>query len=416
MTIILFIIYLLLFCFIITRIRFLDMLSVPTWVLPIIFCIKVAAGVAYGFYFNLPSQRDGADTYRFFRESLPETQLLLHHPFLFIQSLFTHGYDQTGNLFIGSNSYWNDLKDNIIIKILAVCNAFSGSNYFVNIIFFNFFYLFGLVAFFRLLKPFNRVHPYILVATVFLMPSFLFWCSGIHKDGLIVSGIGLVFFCCKQLMVAPKASRYWLVMSISWLFLFFVKNFLALALLPALFGWYVSEKNKHWQQFYFIAIYSGGILLLMLFGLMGEKFNALHYIVNKQHEFLLLEGASAMKLPLLQPTIESMIHYLPKALDIAFFRPHFSDAKSAAYLLPFAEIMVYTAIVLTYLWLMRSRLRMPPFYICCMYFAISILLLDGFTVTFIGAIVRYRSLMLPFIMAPIISMLPFNTIHFSKKK
>jgi len=167
--------YLILFCFIIYWIPFFKKSGIAWWLLIGLFCIKVGVGVVYGLYFNTPALIDKADTWRFYRESLPETQLLLHHPLAFVKSIFESNYAERGGLFVGKNSYWNDLKDNIIIKLFAVCNVFTRNNYYSNTIFFNFLYLFGLVAFYKLVQIHSRTHQYILLISIFLMPSFLFW-------------------------------------------------------------------------------------------------------------------------------------------------------------------------------------------------------------------------------------------------
>lgn len=380
-------------------------------VLVILFYIKVGVGILYGLYFNLPKQQATADTWRFYRESLPETQLLLHNPLLFVQSLFMHGYSQTGNLFIGKDSYWNDLKDNIIIKIFAVFNVLSQHNYYTNLIFFNFLFFFGLIAFYRLVKQYSISNNWLLIASVFLMPSFLFWGSGIHKDGLLFSAMGVLLYCIHQLMYQKTTAKFLFIGFLCFTLIFFVKSFIALALIPAILSWWLAVKfNKH-HQLYFIAVYTGFLLLIMAMSLLSNHYNPLFYLANKQHEFLLLNGNSAIKVPNLQPTLQSMIHYAPTAIDIALFRPHLKEAKNIAYDLSFAEILLNIGITLTFLWTIKNNRPIAPFFICCFYFGFSVLLLEGYTVTFVGAIVRYRSLVLPIIIAPMVAMISFKNVE-----
>jgi hypothetical protein len=375
-----------------------------------LFIIKVLAGVAYGMYFKTPAMFDKSDTWRFYRESLSETQLLLHQPILFVKSLFTHSDTETGGLFSGKNSYWNDLKDNIIIKLFAVCNVFTRNNYYLNVIFFNFSYLFGLVAFYKLVQIHSRTHQYLLLIAIFLMPSFLFWGSGIHKDGLLFSALGVVFYSFYRIIKKEAKAMHWVALIICLPLIFSIRNYLAIALFPSLLGWWLADRNNQRLQFYFLAVYLGCLLALMIVALFGDHYNALYYLVNKHQEFLLLNGNSAIVVPPLTPTTESMAKYLPTAIDIAFFRPHILEIKNPAYAMAFAEILLSTAITVTFLWLAKNKRKMPNFYIFCFYFGLSILLLDGYTVTFTGAIVRYRSLMSPIIIAPMVGMIPFIRI------
>jgi len=400
--------YLILFCFIIYWIPFFKKSGIAWWLLIGLFCIKVGVGVVYGLYFNTPALIDKADTWRFYRESLPETQLLLHHPLAFVKSIFESNYAERGGLFVGKNSYWNDLKDNIIIKLFAVCNVFTRNNYYSNTIFFNFLYLFGLVAFYKLVQIHSRTHQYILLISIFLMPSFLFWGSGIHKDGLLFSALGIVFYSFYRIIKKEVKAKHWVALFICLSFIFFIRNYLALALLPAFISWWLADKNHQRHQFYFLAVYSGCLLLLMIVALLGDHYNALYYVVNKHQEFLSLNGNSAIAVPPLAPTTESVAKYLPVAIDVAFLRPHLFEIKNPAYAMAFAEILLNTTITIVFLWLTKNKRLMPPFYVFCFYFGLSILLLDGYTVTFTGAIVRYRSLMLPILIAPMLGMIPFR--------
>ena len=401
-----FLFYLLLFSFIITRIPLFKDSGIATWKLIVLFCIKVGVGILYGLYFKSPAIFAQADTWRFYRESIPETQLLLHNPLFFIKSTFISNYADTGGLFVAKNSYWNDVKDNIIIKLFAVCNVFSRNNYFTNTIFFNFLSLLGLVAYYRLVKRYSISHQYLLLASIFLFPSFLFWSSGIHKDGLMFSALGVVFYSFHSIIKNEGKTKHWIAMIICFVFIFLIKNYLALALIPALLGWWLADRNHQRHEYYFIAVYSGCLLLLIIIGLFGNHYNALFYIVNKHEEFLALSGNSAISVRPLAANTESAIFYLPTAIDIALFRPHPFESKNIAYLLSFAEIAMTITITLIFIGSAKLNRLMPPFFICCFYFALSILLLDGYIVTFSGAIVRYRSLMLPFLITPMIALIP----------
>jgi hypothetical protein len=156
-----------------------------------------------------------------------------------------------------------------------------------------------------------------------------------------------------------------------------------------------------------MAVYAGCFFALIVIALLGDHTNVMVHLVNKHNEFLLLNGNSAIKVPSLIATTESVIMYFPTAIDIAFVRPHLSEIKNASYALAFGETLLSATVIILFLVFGKHKRLMPPFYICCLYFAFSVLLLDGYTVTFTGAIVRYRSLVLPLLMAPMVAMIPF---------
>ncbi|HVX49393.1 MAG TPA: hypothetical protein VHB48_04520, partial [Chitinophagaceae bacterium] len=192
MTVLIFILYLLAFCWLITRIKFFTNSALPKKILVGLFVCKIAAGAVYAWFYALPQYIEGSDTWRFFEASKTETDFLLTNPWGFIKDIFHYGYKNAGNLFYGQNSYWNDLKSNVVIKLLAICNVFTFKNYYCNIILFNFLFFFGPVAFYRVMNQVFAGKMLLMVIAIFLLPSFMFWCSGIHKDGLLFMALALM--------------------------------------------------------------------------------------------------------------------------------------------------------------------------------------------------------------------------------
>ncbi|HEX8459770.1 MAG TPA: hypothetical protein VF623_00005, partial [Segetibacter sp.] len=126
------------------------------WILSGLFLVKILAGLAYAKFYTLPKYYAGADTWRFYRFSLDETKWLLKDPVAFIKDLFVFGYSSSGSMFAGENSYWNDLKSNVPVKLMACMNVITHNSYYTNIILFNFIFFIGLVALF---KVFNGIFP-----------------------------------------------------------------------------------------------------------------------------------------------------------------------------------------------------------------------------------------------------------------
>jgi len=106
------------------------------------------------------------DTMVFHKEGLIEYNLLLTNPkeyiHNFFQSNYTSGY---GELFSSTNSYWNDLTSNLIIKFLSVCDIFSFGYYNVNVIFYNFTIFFGAVALYRVFDMVYINNKWFLIIT-----------------------------------------------------------------------------------------------------------------------------------------------------------------------------------------------------------------------------------------------------------
>jgi hypothetical protein len=382
--------------------------------------LKIAAGIAYALFYSQPQYIQGSDTWRFFNASKDETDWLLRDPAGFIKDLFTYGYQQSGNLFNAKDSFWNDLKSNVIIKLMAVCNLLSLKNYYADIIFFNFFFFFGPVAFYRVAKEQIRANKIVLIAFVFCIPSFLFWCSGMHKDGLIFMSVALIVFYfnkwLRQKKVRFTTITIWLICMI---LLFSLRNFVLFLLLPALLTWFLCFRYPRKKWLIVFAVYGLGLTAFFAARLIMPNLDFPAYVVSKQNEFKLLGGNSQLALPLLEPDFMSFVKFLPSAIDIAFLRPHVTETINMAYWLSIAENIFLYALILAALFsifIAKNNYRQlfpatQALIIFCLCFALSNLLLSGYTITLTGAMVRYRSFALPFLITPLLSL-----IHISKKK
>ncbi len=368
-----------------------------------LFLIKLSAAFVYGIYFSQASLLPTSDSWNYFHLSIGETDWLLRDPIAFIKDIFTSGYHQSSNLFLEGNSYWNDLKSNVMIKIMAICNLFTFKNYYANAVLLNYMYFFGPVAVYRIFTHTSQRNIPAVMA-VFCIPSFLFWCSGAHKDGLLFTCIGLIVYFFNIQLKNRKLNYSYIFYSLLLIALIFaLRNFLAFLLLPALLVWALCDFYPKKKWFIILGIYGIGISLFFLTGFLKDANNFPEYIVKKQEEFKVLGGGSQIDLPVLEPTVTSYIHFLPYALDISFFRPHFSEWKNISTIFTTLELCVLWLIVLLSIFFARKNpVFSTSFFVFCCCFTISVLLLCGYTITLSGAITRYRSIILPFIITPFV--------------
>jgi hypothetical protein len=376
-----------------------------------LFGIKVLAGIAYGLFYTLPKYATGADTWRFYRLSIGETRWLLKDPITFVKDLFVFGYSSAGGLFAGENSYWNDLKSNLFVKLLACANIFTGSSYYADIVLFNFIFFVGLIALYRVLNDVFPGKKILLIIGLFLLPSTLFWCSGIHKDGLILSSLGLIVYCFYKGLKNRFTAGKIICIIICFLLVFGLRNYVAIATVPALFCWYLASKKPGYQTIIFATVYLSGIVAFFSAKYLSPKLNFPKYIVEKQAEFAKLPGTSTVQLHTLQPTATGFVRFLPDALDMAFFRPHLTEAKSLSYIPADLENILLLLVVVLALVTGRKKDLRRPVILFCLFFSLSLLLLAGYTITLSGAIVRYKSISLPLLVTPILCI-----IHLKKNK
>lgn len=411
LSILIFSFYLILFSWIITRISFFKSSGLSGYWLIFLFIAKIVAGAVYAWFYLQPGRIETSDTWRYFNESLAETDWLLRDPAGFFSDIFRHGYQSAGSLFEGENSYWNNLKTNIIIKLLAVCNVFTLKTYFANLVIFNFIFLFGPVALYKLAacKLQSKTPKLVLIATIFFIPSFLFWCSGVHKDGLIFTCLTLIIIFVYDQFNLRKVNIGKVVIAISsFLLLFFLRNFMAILLLPALLVWLLAAKFPRKGVLFAAIVYGAGLGLFFISSRIGLP-DFPSYVIEKQGEFKQLEGGSQIVVPALENTIGSFVRFFPTAVDIAFLRPHPSEIQNASYIPAVAEnfllLMILLVAVVRHRKTVDNQLR--AFHLFCICFSVSFLLLAGYTVTFSGAVVRYKASVLPLLFLPVIQGVDF---------
>jgi hypothetical protein len=96
-------------------------------------------------------------------------------------------YTQTRNFNIFNSN-------RIITRFNALLWPISLGNMYTHVLFMCFLSLCGLTALFRLLTRRLREKQFPLFIVIFLWPSVLFWCSGVLKDGLIISALYILLY------------------------------------------------------------------------------------------------------------------------------------------------------------------------------------------------------------------------------
>lgn len=409
-----------LFAWLLTKTKFITKSGLGTWWIIALFSIKVLAGIGYAWFYSQPAYFATADTWHFYELSKGETDWLLSDPLAFFKDIFVYGYERSGNLFLSEQSYWNDLKSNLVIKLLAVCNVFTLKEYYADIVLFNFIFFFGPLALFRTVQQLFTVNRLLLIAGIFLVPSFLFWYSGVHKDGLIFLCLALiVFFFNEQLLQRKINLQQSMYLLLFFVILFAFRNFMALLLFGGLLVWLLCETLPLKKRWIIIAVVALAVTAFFVSPFISPAADMPQYVIQKQEEFKTLSGNSSIDVPVLEHSVSGFINFLPYALDIAFFRPHLSEVKNISYVPAVAEIYLFWIVVIVALFVKRKipyNNRQASFLVFCVFFSFSFLLLAGYTITFSGAIVRYKGCILPFLFVPVVLNLSSFIDRIFKKK
>ena len=410
----LFVVFLILFAWLVTKVKFFTLTGLSKAQLIIIFLLKVMAGIFYGwigiYYGGLAQMQD---TWSYHTNSIGEYHLLFNNPHEYFTNLFHDPYESgVSKFFETTGSYWSDLKGNLFTKILSLLNIFSFGQYYVNVIFYSFITLFGAIAIYRVMSDVYPGRKQVILLATFLVPSFLYWTSGIHKEGLIFTGISLIVYC---IYFSNKEKKFGIKRIIclvtGLLMILALRNFLIIILVPALIAWLLANRRPK----YGFAIFSS---LYLLFGILfftvryiNPKLDFPQAVVNKQKEFKQLQaGSSTIPMNDLEPTALSFLKNTPQAINLSTIRPYPKDVRHILSLAAAIEINALLLIFLLFLFVRKSGINNKNIIYFCVFFSMTVLLAIGFSVNNLGAIVRYRSVIMPLVVIPMAAQIDWKRL------
>ena len=408
----LFIFYTAFFCWLITRFKFFKTCGIDNHILIILFLIRVIAGLANG-YINL-YYYGISDVIEFHRQGIAEYNLLFNNPHEFFTNIFHTNYNNYSNFLESSGSFWNDLRTNIIAKIISIFDIFSAQNFFINSLFFNFLIFFGAIYFYKVFIKIFPEHRFIIISCIFLLPSLLYFTSGIHRDGFIFLSLSIVIYNI-QIMMERKTFLWKSIFSII-IFLclaLLLRNFVFITLLPALIAWIIAESFPKYAFLSFLGVYTIVIVLFFGSGMLYPGLNLPKHVSLKQIEFIEIakRGASAININPLYANFRSFLNNAPQALNHTLMRPYITEKFNFFYAFVAIEIFVYEIFLLLFFFF-RNKTKLTPFIYFGFFFSISMLLIIGYTIPIIGAIVRYRSIYLPFFLIPTICLTDWHQLKY----
>ena len=372
------------------------------------------AGIFYGWiglYYGGLAQM--LDTWGYHTSSIQEYHLLFNNPHEYFANLFKNPYESGNTKFFDSNdSYWNDLKGNVLIKILSVFDILSFGQYYVNVIFYSFISLFGPIAIYRVMTDVFPGKKLVILMATFLVPSFLYWTSGIHKEGLIFTGISLVIYCIYFGMKEKKFGFGRIVSLLTGLLLTLaLRNFLFAIIIPALLTWLLAYRWPKYGLAIFCSLYLLFGILFFTIRYINPRFDLPQAVVNKQQEFIKLQGGgSTIPIKQLQPNAISFLKNTPQAFTLSTIRPYPSDVRHILSLAAAIEINTLLLMFLVFLFFRTKRLQSKNLVYFCIFFSFSILLAIGFSVNNLGAIVRYRSVIIPLLVIPMAAQIDWSRL------
>ncbi len=395
------------------RVRFFrDAPGLPMRAVATLFALKAVAGAAvWAVYTYAYPDRATADIFKYFDDSRVLHEALFTRPSDWFRMLFGIGNDTpwfTEQYYREMNHWvrrWDSGLHNdahTMIRFNAVLRLLSFGHYAVHAVFAAWVSTVGALALYRALEPLVRHARRGLAISVFLWPSVLFWGSGVLKECLLLLGLGFVLLAAIGPWARALDPRRVVVLVLGAALMGLVKAYVLLCLLPPLIAYAWCRWKPGRTGLKFLAVHVVLVSAALLLGRLLPQLDPLYILAMKQSDFIGLTRevptGSIIDLPVLEPNARSFVANAPHALANAFLSPFAVLGSGPLAWVGALESALLVAVPLLALWRRRpwSAIDRPALFFA-LAFIMLLALLIGWTVPVVGALVRYRVPLLPFV-------------------
>jgi hypothetical protein len=267
--------------------------GVKTWITATLFLIKILASFAiWGVYTYYYADRQYADIWKYFDESKIIAAALPDQPADYFKMITGLGdqQDLDDRYYTRMNHWHQKFENNLfndshtIIRYNALLMPISGGNYHIHSLVMCILGFIGCTALFRFLVHFLPQWKNALLVLLFLMPSFVFWTSGVLKEGLMFLALGILL---EQLFISqrPALLRLGLIF-IAAVILAMTKLYLLLILFIPLLLFVIVQRQK--SRTIIVWLSGVGICVAVAAGLHFTKstYDPFRLLINKHNDFL----------------------------------------------------------------------------------------------------------------------------------
>lgn len=392
-----------LFVLIILNKRFFSNPSIAKQILIIGFSLKAFSAILFGYFFKA-GILNGGDTYMYFEDGNIIYNTLKVDPFIYLK------------LAIGSNDFtpvpavlkpytdamwfWFDSSNYFLVRLNALIRPFSFGVYNVHAIIFAFLSFIGtynLYLFFEKKVYSKKVLQFIL----FGIPSIVFWTSGLHKEAIVFFALGIILQNLDTIIRNEYRKRNVFFAIFGLFVLGYIRFYLLAFLMPLMAAMVIYNRfdikvSSIKTYVITIAVFLGIVLLMDLF---TPNLSFAHEFLVRRMHFLNSPGNMTFQVEGIPHNFYGILILLWEAITNPFIRPLPNDCNVfLSYLASFETIILLVVMIGLMISVKFKSIYKNPYAIFSILFGFSTLFLIGLIVNNSGAIVRYRSIAIPFIL------------------
>ncbi len=345
-------------------------------------------------------------------------------------SVFNNWYSFNSESGFPPHYMWRDSRTFSVSRLTSLFYVLSTGSFLVTSFFTA---IFSYVGVWRLFRLFNTIYPgnskglyYIML----LLPTLIFWGSGIMKDSYVLGATCWITYNFHQIFIVRKKLFWNIIFIILNLFILLnTKAYVLISVFPGVILWINSVYLKNSKSVlskivkfpFFILIF--GVIgyftisnLSSLMGVYGDVDTAIEQAQVIQKDLLRDEayGSNSYNIGEIDGSISGMISIAPIAVFTAIYRPLFWEIGSPMMVISVIEnslLLIFTFYLLLNIGPLRliRFLMMEPFLLYAFVFSVIFAFGVGIAGTNFGALVRYKIPLMPFY-------LPMIFLIFKKSK
>ena len=378
-----------------------------------VYGIHVLAGIAltliYSYHYP---DRNLADTFKYFDDSKVLYEFLFTDPIEFFRIIVGYKsdnihlkpvFEQMNNWYQINNKYfYNDNRT--LIRINAILMIFSFGNYGVHLMFFCFCSFLGKLFIYKAFQNVFKERKTLLFLSIFLIPSVVFWSSGILKEGLLLLLLGLLFLGFERWAENPKSIKYFLISVLSVWGMFFVKFYVVITLTPGILAIFWLKRAQYKKPFLKMGItHAICVIAFLIFHFVSPFHSFINGLKWQKKNFYglakTMESGSVIETQDLENNLLSFILNLPEGFINGFFRPFIWQGFSSPVVMAAAleNLLWIVLIFFAVKWFKKPDSKHLSYFLLFFSFTLLLFTVLGVVTPIIGTLVRYKIPALPFL-------------------
>jgi len=371
------------------------------------FIIKIFGGVFFSLIFVYYYKF--GDSFEYYKGAVMLGNTFLSSPSDYFELLLSESsHNHVGYLrqYTDSLAYSDSAEEWFMVKLISPLAVLTFNSYLTINLFMSVISFFGS---WKLFKVFSEILPnhnnYAFLAS-FLIPSMIFWGSGLMKDTLTLAGINYMIYVLYFGVVKGEFKIAYLFGLFFWTYIVFtLKSYIVIAFFPTvMLTFYFKYKISINSQFLRLLSTPAILLILIAIGFFSLKSlseNSGKYSSDKLegrvkgfHSWHTSQGGSTYSLGDIEYSVTGTLKKMPAALNVTFFRPYLWEARNVVVMLGALESLILFSLFI-YVFI---KTKFNPFKILkdtlLLKSLVAFVLIFGFAVGFtsynFGALGRYK--------------------------